>query len=195
MVKNRIAIISLVILVVIGCFVVSLTPTKASDPTKLYFKFTIPQGISYSPGWFGEMDKCPQNVTVVYYNDKEGYGVAYTVDKFIPKEVTSVTKVYADNVVSTAENVDGVYSGVKLAERWLPEMMVKDTIIKEEELPLGIEPKTEKAIYCPICGEFVMWYSDKIAENRDVLYCQKGHKFVTKTYDTLKVEKAEAIDE
>ena len=73
-----------------------------------YFRFNIPSGISYSPNWFGTMPKCPKNVEVLLYNDKEGYGIAKTEDKFKPKEVTVIEEAealstsYEDGTVSFA---------------------------------------------------------------------------------------------
>lgn len=88
-----------------------------------WFRFEIPTNadgtrVSYSPGWHGVSDKCPQKVTVVLYNDKEGYGIAQTEDTFIPKESTSITKTVFDSTLALAKDEDGIYFGDKLVHRW-----------------------------------------------------------------------------
>lgn len=62
-----------------------------------YFRFEIPlqdddKTVAYSPGWHGELARCPQNVTVLLYNDAEGYGIAMADDTFIPPEVEVITE-------------------------------------------------------------------------------------------------------
>lgn len=57
-----------------------------------YFRFEIPEGLGYSPGWHGTIPKCSKNVKVLLYNDRDGYGIAQTDDKFIPKEVTVISE-------------------------------------------------------------------------------------------------------
>ncbi len=88
-----------------------------------YFRFDIPKNedgtrVTYSSGWHGIMPHCPKDVTVLLYNDKEGYGVAQTTDTFIPKEVKVLSQEDALALVSSAEDTDGVYFGNKLAHRW-----------------------------------------------------------------------------
>ena len=94
-----------------------------------FFRFEIPTNadgsrISYSPGWHGTSDHCPQNVVVDLYNDKEGYGIAHTTDSFIIKEAVAITKVENDKVLAdavTAEAIEpqkDVYFGDKLIHRW-----------------------------------------------------------------------------
>ena len=94
-----------------------------------YFRFEIPtmddgSRVTYSPGWFGTMPLCPKDVTVLLYNDKEGYGVAKTEDTFIPKEVKELKEAEALKIVEEAKDEDGVYKGKKLADRWLLEAEV-----------------------------------------------------------------------
>jgi len=111
-----------------------------------YFRFeigTMPDGsrVSYSPGWHGTSNHCPQNVVVDLYNDKEGYGIAHTVDTFIPKEATAITKLANDKVLADAVTLeavkpqDGVYFGDKLIHRWdvKPEPII-------DEKPIDVEP-------------------------------------------------------
>ena len=83
------------------------------------FKFKIEKDIAYSPGWHGTMPKCPKKVTILLYNDKEGYGVAQTKDKFIPPEVLQITEFTAKDILTKAKDEDGVYFGTKLVDRWL----------------------------------------------------------------------------
>lgn len=94
-----------------------------------YFKFEIPKNadgsrVSYSPGWHGTMPKCPMKVTVLLYNDKEGFGIAQTEDTFVPPEVTVITKNEAEKILAEAKDEEGVYFGEKLANRWLLEEAV-----------------------------------------------------------------------
>ena len=104
-----------------------------------YFKFDIPTNadgsrVSYSPGWHGTMPKCPQNVVVDLYNDKEGYGIAHTTDTFMPKKVLVTSRVSNDKVLADAVSAeavkpqDGVYFGDKLKHRWdeKPIPIIKD---------------------------------------------------------------------
>jgi hypothetical protein len=70
-----------------------------------YFRFTIPKQdkdktVAYSPGWHGTMSKCPKNVTVLLYNDKEGYGIAQADDTFVPPEVTVIDALTASKELS-----------------------------------------------------------------------------------------------
>ena len=94
-----------------------------------YFRFEIPTNadgsrVTYSPGWHGTMPKCPKDVKVLLYNDKEGYGIAQTEDKFIPKEVTILKEADALDIVNKAEDTEDIYFGEKLTDRWLPEKAV-----------------------------------------------------------------------
>ena len=91
-----------------------------------YFKFEIPRNadgtrVMYSPGWHGIMPKCPKNVTVLLYNDKEGYGIAQTDDKLIQKEVIPIDESEALGTlteVALAKDDAEVYFGDKLDSRW-----------------------------------------------------------------------------
>ena len=89
-----------------------------------YFRFEIPTNadgsrVIYSPNWHGTMPKCPKKVTVLLYNDKEGYGIAQTKDSFKPKEVTVIEEAEALGTLSDMVDEDGVYFGIKLTDRWL----------------------------------------------------------------------------
>ncbi len=91
-----------------------------------FFRFEIPTNadgsrVTYSPGWHGTLPHCPANVTVLLYNDKEGYGIAKTEDTFVPKEVTVITEEEALTLLATVKDEEQVYSGEKLADRWNPE--------------------------------------------------------------------------
>ena len=172
----------------------------AADPPKTYFKFNIPtmpdgSRVSYSPGWFGVMDKVPKNVTVLYYNDKDGYGYAYTTDTYMAKEAIVTTKSIVENTVNTAKDEAGIYYGEKIYNRWLPEIEVKEvTCIKGEYGYIRVDKSTEindeiivkKAVYCPVCGEFMFWYYDGLLNDSTVIMCPNGHKLISKSYDTVK---------
>ena len=169
-----------ILLVLVFILSVNIKPIQAADPPKTYFKFTYtkcPNGIGYSPGWFGVMSNCPKDVTVILYNDKEGYGIAYTTDKFIPKTATAISKASSDNLLLTTIDAVGVYSSQKLVDRWLPEIRVEDREYKEAGYS---EPIIMKAVICPICGEFIMWSYYGLTDYRSVLVCPKGHRIATK---------------
>lgn len=86
-----------------------------------YFKFEIPEGITYSPDWFGDMPHTPSNVAVLLYNDKEHYGIAKTEDTFVPKEVVVIDEVKALSLVDEAKEDVGTYKGLTLYDKWKPE--------------------------------------------------------------------------
>jgi hypothetical protein len=88
-----------------------------------WFRFEIPLNsdgtrISYSPGYHGTMPQCPSKVTVVLYNDKEGYGIAMTEDtKPLPKEVTSLTKSAHDKALSEVVSIEPIFvDGIKIQD-------------------------------------------------------------------------------
>ena len=89
----------------------------------MYFRFEIPTNedgtrATYSPGWHGTMPKCPQNVRILLYNDKEGYGIAETTDTKLPKEVTAIEDAEVFKVLKEVKDEEGVYFGDKLLHRW-----------------------------------------------------------------------------
>jgi hypothetical protein len=171
---------------------------NAQTQTKTYFKFDIPLNadgtrVSYSPDYYGRMDRSPKNVTVVYYNDKEGYGYAYTVDTFEIKQATLTTATAADNVIKAAKDEIGVYFGEKILTRWYPEIKIeeykvdeKGNIVTEKSEEYKIEVK--KAVVCPTCGSFIFWYYDGLLDTRQVVTCPLGHKLITISYDALTVK-------
>src|SRR3990167_2309022 len=73
-----------------------------------YFRFDIPvmpdgKRVSYSnEAWFGTMPEVPLNVTVLLYNDKEGYGIATTTDIFVPPSVKAITEKEANDDLAAA---------------------------------------------------------------------------------------------
>ena len=170
---------------------------QAADPPKVYFRFVIPAGCHYSPGWFGVMDKVPKDVTVLYYNDKEGYGYAYTTDTFFPKEAILINSKTADDTLAAVKDEKDIYYGQKIADRWLPEIKVEEIKVTVDEKGVvtvitddkSIDDYKEvivrKAALCPVCGEFIVWYFDGLLTNRIVLTCTKGHRIVTVSHDTL----------
>jgi len=88
-----------------------------------WFKFQIPTNsdgtrVSYSPNYHGTMPHCPRDVTILLYNDKEGYGIAQTEDTFIPKEVTVLTSKVALATLADVKVRDGVYIGQAIVDRW-----------------------------------------------------------------------------
>ena len=97
-----------------------------------YFKFKIGTNqdgsrISYSPGWFGEMNMCPRNVKVLLYNDKEGYGIAQADDKFIPPEVKVIEEAEALGTltgVALLKDTTDIYFGDKIDSRWIEKEVI-----------------------------------------------------------------------
>jgi len=97
-----------------------------------YFKFEIPTNadgsrVTYSKGWFGTMPKCPANVTVLLYNDKEGYGIAQTPDPIKQPEITELTSIQKDTELKAVIDEDGVYKGaIRIASKFTLEAEVND---------------------------------------------------------------------
>ena len=170
-----------------------------------WFRFQIPQNkdgsrVSYSPNWFGTMPKCPKDVTVLLYNDKEGYGVAQTEDGFVPKEVTKLTEMEAKDLISVSIDTliagkgDGVFlskslipEGYDLVKnsieaRWLPKAIVGDkpeAVLVDYPIESGMmNVGTKKAVFCPICHQFIMWLPDNLIAKSIQLTCPMGHEVV-----------------
>ena len=75
---------------------------------------------TYTPNWFGVMRKCPKNVKVKIFNDKDGWLLAQVDDTFIPKEVKVITEAEALNLMSKTQQAENVFVGeAKIAERWV----------------------------------------------------------------------------
>ena len=76
-----------------------------------YFKFEIPKQdpgvddrvVAYSEGWFGTMNRCPRNVTVLLYNEVERFGIAMADDTFVPPEVQVISEAEALKLVGDSE--------------------------------------------------------------------------------------------
>lgn len=149
-----------------------------------YFKFSIPQNadgsrVTYSPGWHGVMSRCPKAVTVLLYNDKEGYGIARTEDSFVPKEVTVLKEADILAQISAIKDEPQVYFGEKLTDRWNPEAEIKEMPVESTEPMLeSAAPTTKKTAFCPICHKFIMWLPDNIIAKTIQLVCPDGHKVV-----------------
>jgi hypothetical protein len=98
-----------------------------------YFKFEIPTNVngtrvSYSLGWHGLMPKCPKDVTVLLYNDKEGYGIASTTDTFVPKEVTVLASKEVQNILALVKDEEQVYTTATMAKLWDVNVQVNKTL-------------------------------------------------------------------
>lgn len=91
-----------------------------------YYTIAIPRHTdgkiaTYSPNWFGVMARCPKNVTVEIFNDKEGWLLAKVDDTYIPPEVMVITEEEALALKSKTKTStsDGVYaSKTAIAKRW-----------------------------------------------------------------------------
>ena len=150
-----------------------------------HFRFQISKNIdgsrvSYSPNWHGTLSKCPKNVTVLLYDDNVGYGIAKTEDTFVPPEVTRIFEIEANKILAEAKDMDGVYFGQKLADRWLPEAETEDIKDTPETLLEESTPSPRKAVdtfhkSCPICHKmmvYVVKYEDKsvkVVQNAKVI--------------------------
>ncbi len=169
-----------------------------------YFKFEIPkmpdgQRIAYSPGWHGAMAKCPKKVTVLMYNDRDGYGIAKTEDTFIPPEVEVITEAEAQSLLALPD-ADGIYRGDKLLHRWdVKEEPPVAEAPPVEEKDEAVEAVTERQVldsyvkFCPKChtivarvvvfegGTLQVWQDgrrvlDNVKAANLVLNCPFGHK-------------------
>jgi hypothetical protein len=202
---NKKLFLIILMIIIVDMIAIPVVAQETEKETVTYFQFTIPEGVTYSPGWFGMMDKSPQNVTVVYYNEKDGYGIASTTDSFIPREITVIDRRVSDLVVASAMDETGIYFGEKLENRWLPEIRMENreaTVSSEGVATLWYESKStemdremkvvesRKAMVCPVCDVFIQWYAEDVMERREILTCSNGHKFVTASYDTLKLRTA-----
>jgi len=168
-----------------------------------WFRFGIPVNsdgsrIIYSKGWHGTMPKCPKDVVVLLYNDKEGYGIAKTEDTFVPPEVTVLTEGEANKVLVEVKDEEGVYFGQKLEDRYLPEAETKkiDGLlegISPEALPVSKIVADTFCKSCPSCHKvvaYIVQYEDgsiKIVQNGKTLIdgikaksinlvCPSGHR-------------------
>lgn len=147
-----------------------------------YFRFEIPQGTVYSPGWFGTMQKCPSGVTVLLYNDKEGFGIAMSEDtKPFPKEAKEITEKEYARILADTKEEEGVYFGKSLEERasWLPEAEVKESVVGDtvDEI-LAASSVTQTAHFCPICHKFITTLPGNLQAAKIVMTCPSGHKVV-----------------
>jgi hypothetical protein len=144
-----------------------------------YFRFEIPQGLTYSPGWCGTMPKVPSDVVVDCYNDKEGYGIAHTNDLTLPKEVKGIEQKEAEATLASLKEEEGVYVGEKVMERvaWLPEAEIKDDPVNDTTSELTGQPVVaQKAQFCSVCHKFICYLPSNIAAARIILTCPDGHK-------------------
>jgi hypothetical protein len=168
---------------------------------RTYFRFDIPKGTKYSPGWHGYGTQCPKNVTIVLYNEAENYGIAYTTDTFRMLSTAIITnQSTADLLLSSVRDGDGIYYGQKLADRWLPEIRIeteqyskdltKESLIKVDPSQINITINAQdiinkKVVKCPVCGEYICDYYDGLEKTRQIIYCSKGHRITTASWETL----------
>ena len=93
-----------------------------------YFRFDIPRHtngdiVVYSEGWFGVMNRCPRNVTILLFDDRKAFGIAKCEDTFIPPEVKVLTEKEALELVAAANAKDElVFKGSKISERFVARM-------------------------------------------------------------------------
>ena len=126
-----------------------------------YFKFTIGTNndgsrVSYSPGWFGSMRKCPKNVTVLLYDDKQGYGIASAEDTFIPPEVEQIKEAEALKLVD-ASNGEQVFKGKSITDRWKVGAFSKISTI---------------SYHCCVCGSDNV----RVDTTNSTFICSNGHE-------------------
>ena len=93
-----------------------------------HFRFEIPRNAdgsiaTYPEGWHGTMPNCPHSVTVLLYNDREGYGIAQTEDTFKPKQVKEIEE--AEALGTLTEFMDSkdkmIFMGATMNDRYIPE--------------------------------------------------------------------------
>lgn len=91
---------------------------------KYYFKSTYEPCV-YSENWYGTLDYAPR-ATVLLYNDNECFCIGYLedVDKYnLLLNATTVTAYSNEeeallDVESNSIDIEGVYFGAKLLNRW-----------------------------------------------------------------------------
>jgi len=91
-----------------------------------YYTIEIPRHAdgkiaTYPPNWFGVMAKCPKNVTVEIFNDKDGWLLAQVDDTFIPPEVSVISEAEALDLMAKTktDKPNGIYaSRTAITERW-----------------------------------------------------------------------------
>ena len=81
-----------------------------------YFKGFYDKGIAYSPNWYGTLNYAPP-ATVLLYDDNQGYCIGY-MESTLPEGVQALTESEALAIVASAEDIEGVWFGEKLANRW-----------------------------------------------------------------------------
>jgi len=160
-----------------------LVPQHVHADGPNYFQFDIPEGTHYSPGWFGYMTHCPQNVTVVMYNDRDHYGIAYTDNPVDNLPITQQTQAEATTTVSnltTTTNFnghrirytpgpnDGVWQGDDIANKWLPEATDNGT-----------------HVLSPYDGSVIQEHEDGLFDSYQVLTDSQGRKCVTLNGDDI----------
>ncbi len=138
-----------------------------------YFRFEIPLELrgditkgklpGYSPDWHGTMPKCPKNVEVLLYNDRDGYGIAKTDDKFIPPEVEALKEDNAVKLLLRMEqdpDADNIFMGEKLAHRW-DDKPVEEPVENQPDPEPKVATTSEKQVldsyvkFCPVCHQIV----------------------------------------
>jgi hypothetical protein len=147
-----------------------------------YFRFEIPQGTVYYPGWHGTMQKCPSGVTVLLYNDKEGFGIAMTEDiKPFPPEAKEITEKEHARILADTKEEEGVFFGKSLEDResWLPDAEVKEEVTGDTVDEILAAPSvTQAAQFCPICHKFITNLPSNFFASKIVMTCLSGHKVV-----------------
>ena len=87
------------------------------------FRFEIGQNadgsrVTYSSAWYGTMENCPKNVTVLLYDDDKGFGIAQTESPIVQPEIKEITKKEAEKIVDAADSTNPkVFKGLKLKYR------------------------------------------------------------------------------
>ena len=120
-----------------------------------YFRFEIPKGLGYSPGWHGTLDKCPSKVEVLLYNEQDGFGIACTPDKILPKGITAITEAEALSTMTTiafSETQTDLYYGDKLFDKWIQEEVIED-LPEDFDVGFSVSPdliRTDNAPDLPI---------------------------------------------
>ena len=96
---------------------------------------------------------------------------------YIPDDVEVLDEKAAVALLAEAKDEEQVYFGEKLARRYDPEAVIADKPVVDG-LPEDMPVVTNKAVFCPVCHQFIMWLPENIIAKSINLVCKNGHKVV-----------------
>jgi hypothetical protein len=95
----------------------------------------------------------------------------------VPDEVEVLDEKTALDLVAEAKDEDGVFASQKLTDRWNPVALVEDKVDVESTVTDSVVT-SKKAVFCPTCHQFIMWFPENITAKTINLTCPVGHKVV-----------------